>query len=98
MSAPAGWQPEPWTVANPARLARGWTPRFVTDRARMLEMVKLYESLGYETAVDPVRADQVSEETQPGCRECRLVAAGWLHLIYTRPANASAGASSRGAD
>jgi hypothetical protein len=68
-------------AADPERLAQGWERRFIADDARMAEMVRLYQELGYETAVDPIRPGDVGEE----CGECQLVAQRRLKMIYTRP-------------
>jgi hypothetical protein len=77
------------------RVAAGWQPRFVVDRARVVEMVRLYQELGYETAVDLFRPEHPGDEepgreaadvgpVDPQCGECRLVTLRWLHVIYTR--------------
>ena len=80
------------------RIAAGWRPRFVVDQTRVVEMVRLYQALGYETAVDPVRPEDLTEDgparevageggrLDPRCGECRLVTLRWLHGIYTRSA------------
>ena len=70
------------------RLAQGWERRFIADEVRIAEMVRLYQQLGYETAVDPVRPEDVGE----ACGDCRLVAHRRLKVIYTRPGGASRGA------
>jgi len=81
-----------------ARIGAGWQRRFVVDQARVVEMVRLYQELGYETAVDPVRPEDLVDDAagdpqarapqavDPGCHDCRLVTLRWLHVIYTRPA------------
>jgi hypothetical protein len=73
---------------DPERLAQGWERRFIADEARVAEAVQLYRELGYETAVDPIRAADVDED----CGDCRLVAQLRLKMIYTRPRRASHGA------
>ena len=72
-----------WEAADPARLAQGWIPRFVGDRARVTEMTELYGNLGYETLVDPILPDPLAQRAEP-CGECPMVLFGLLHLIYTR--------------
>jgi hypothetical protein len=81
-----------------ARIAAGWQRRFVVDQTRVVEMVRLYQALGYETAVDPVRPEDLADDpagdpearapraADAGCHDCRLVTLRWLHVIYTRPA------------
>jgi len=85
-------------VHHAARLADGWQRRFVAEPSRVVEMVRLYQDLGYETAVDPVEAQNMragqaggepaeepaEERPDPGCDTCRLVTLRWLHVIYTR--------------
>ena len=70
---------------DPERIAQGWERRFIADEARVAEMIQLYRELGYETAVDPIRPADVSED----CGDCRLVAQRRLKVIYTRPGRAS---------
>ncbi len=72
--AEAGFAPDP------ARLAAGWSYRFVADGERAEEMAALYRELGFEIALDAV-----GEATAPACRECRLVAALRFRALYTRP-------------
>lgn len=69
---------------DPARLAAGWERRFVADRARVAEVLRLYEALGLEAAVDPVGAADLREE----CGDCRLAAQQQLQMVYTRPRGA----------
>jgi hypothetical protein len=69
-------------------LARGWERRFIADATRAVELVRLYETLGYETAVEPIGAADVDEK----CSDCRLVALGRLVTVYTRRKGASSGA------
>ena len=87
------------------RIAAGWQRRFVVDQSRVADMVRLYQSLGYETAVDPVTPGDLPGDTagdvggdaagetrmDPRCGDCRLVTLHWLHVIYTRPAPPRAG-------
>lgn len=74
--------------ADPARIADGWTRRFLTDRGRVEEVRSIYEELGFEVAADPVRADTAG----PGCDECLLVTLERFVTIYTRPRSAGGGA------
>ena len=81
-------------TGHTARIAEGWQRRFVVDQHRVVEMVRLYQALGYETAVDPVQPEEVpaqgpsgesaAERPDPRCDTCRLVTLRWLHVIYTR--------------
>ncbi len=71
--AEAGFAPDP------ARLAQGWTYRFVAEAVRAEEMATLYRELGFEVALEPV-----GEAASPACRECRLVAVLRFRAIYTR--------------
>lgn len=70
---------------DPERLAQGWERRFIADDVRVTEMVQLYQELGYETVVDPIRPADVDGD----CGDCRLVAQLRLKMIYTRPGRAS---------
>ena len=74
----AGWETR--MRADPARLADGWTRRFIADAARAEEAIELYTALGYEVCADPVRADEIADE----CEGCRLLAALRFKTIYTR--------------
>jgi hypothetical protein len=65
---------------DPARLAEGWERRFVVEARRAEEYVRLYESIGYEVAADPVRREQVDED----CDDCRVVLLLDFRTIYTR--------------
>lgn len=66
---------------DPARLADGWTRRFVVEGRRAREFVDLYESLGFEVAEDPVRREQVTGD----CDDCRIALLLEFRTIYTRP-------------
>jgi hypothetical protein len=65
---------------DPARLAQGWTRRFVVEGRRVEEMMALYRELGYEVCADPVDPKEMDD----GCRECALMAALRFQTIYTR--------------
>jgi hypothetical protein len=73
---------------DPDRIAGGWERRFVVEGARAAEMIDLYRSLGYETAADPVRPDDLGAD----CDGCRLIALLRLTAIYTRRGPAPRGA------
>jgi hypothetical protein len=102
LPAARGLADEP-DAGSAARKAAGWQRRFVVDSSRMVEMVRLYQSLGYETAVDPIGpedlppdppGDQTADalvSPDPRCGECRLVTLRWLHVIYTRAARTPRG-------
>ncbi len=65
---------------DPARLADGWTRRFVTDAARLGEVVELYRTLGFEVCADPIRSEDLADD----CEECKLVALRGFRMVYTR--------------
>jgi hypothetical protein len=65
---------------DPARVAEGWERRFITDAARLDEVVQLYEAAGFEVAADPIRREDAPE----GCDDCQLLALLQFRTIYTR--------------
>lgn len=66
--------------SDEALLADGWERRFVTDAARLDEVIELYRSTGYE-----VRAEKLSRtDFGDGCGECARTACQSYVLIYTR--------------
>ncbi len=65
---------------DPARLAAGWERRFLADPVRAREAAELYEHMGFEVALDPVRP----EDLEPGCADCALVSAAGFRMVYTR--------------
>lgn len=65
---------------DPARVAAGWERRFITDAARLGEVVALYEGAGFEVAADPIRR----EDFPDGCDDCQLLALLQFRTIYTR--------------
>jgi hypothetical protein len=79
-------------VPDPARIADGWTLRFVADRARADEVIRLYRELGFEVVADPMRPKNVS----PRCGDCRLVTALQFQMIYTRRPRAAAARAKQG--
>ncbi|HET7226590.1 MAG TPA: hypothetical protein VFK69_12855 [Candidatus Eisenbacteria bacterium] len=72
--------PDDLGEADPARLAQGWERRFIAQGARLDEMMRLYEALGYEVAADPVSGGRPGVE----CEGCRLATGLGFKLIYTR--------------
>lgn len=67
-------------AADPARVAAGWVFRFVADRARAEEAVRLYQELGFEVAADPVAPGNLAQD----CEGCPVVDALGFRMIYTR--------------
>ena len=65
---------------DPARLAAGWERRFVIERERSADLVRLYAVAGYEVAVDAVPAQALADE----CDGCRVVFMREYVSIYTR--------------
>ena len=68
--------------ADPARIAQGWTGRFIVDPRRAEEEVRLYRELGFEVVADPVDPAHMAND----CRDCRLLLE--FKMIYTRRAPA----------
>ena len=68
-------------AADPARLADGWVRRFVIERPRVAELIRLYEASGYEAVADPLKAAPGDEE---GCAECPVAGALEFCMVYTR--------------
>ena len=65
---------------DPARLAAGWERRFVIERERSADLLRLYAVAGFEIAVDPVPPDALADE----CDGCRAVFLREFVSIYTR--------------
>jgi hypothetical protein len=65
---------------DPARLAAGWERRFVIERERAADLVRLYARAGLEVAMDPVPAEALADE----CDGCRVVFMREYVSIYTR--------------
>lgn len=65
---------------NPERIAAGWERRFLADPARAREATEIYERMGFEVALDPIRPEDLEE----GCVDCALVTAAGFRMIYTR--------------
>ncbi|OGU07863.1 MAG: hypothetical protein A2W29_07165 [Gemmatimonadetes bacterium RBG_16_66_8] len=66
--------------ADPALVAEGWERRFITDAARLAEVVALYEELGFEVRAVPVQAEQVGED----CEDCQVASLLRFQTVYTR--------------
>ena len=65
---------------DPARLAAGWERRFVIERDRAVDLVRLYARAGLEVVVDPVPPESLADE----CDGCRVVFLREYVSIYTR--------------
>jgi hypothetical protein len=61
---------------------QGWTRQFTVEAWRVEEYVELYQSLGFETRVEPATPAELGEE----CAECYLAQCENFRTIYTRPA------------
>lgn len=63
-----------------AELAReGWVRRFIGGPPRLREMTELYESLGHEVLLDPLKPGELDTE----CGEC-VLALQLFRVVYTR--------------
>lgn len=60
---------------------KGWVKQFIADEPRLSEAVKLYESLGYEVKLEPVKPNELSEV----CGSCMLTECERYKVIYVRP-------------
>ena len=58
----------------------GWERRSIVDEPRVRELVDLYESLGFETHIEPVRPEEMVGE----CTECFETDCKRYKEIYTR--------------
>ena len=65
---------------DPVRIAQGWQRRFVIEKARTVDLVRLYEEGGFEVVLDHVAPELLSDD----CTDCRLVAALDYVQVYTR--------------
>lgn len=65
---------------DPTRLAAGWERRFVIERDRAPDLVRLYELAGLEVETDSVSPEALGEE----CEGCRIVFQREYVSIYTR--------------
>ena len=58
--------------------AQGWTACFVADEPRLSEAIELYESLGLEVHLEPLRPDSDK------CTTCLKNSLDHSRMIYTR--------------
>jgi hypothetical protein len=68
--------PAPPTAA--ALEAAGWQRGCVADRARIPDLVEMYEEIGFEVIAVPVDLDG------EGCSECMRAAPDGFRVLYTR--------------
>jgi hypothetical protein len=74
--------PERKSSSESELVSQGWTKRFCASGSRVQEAVELYESIGLEVHLEPVRVEDL------GCAECLQGPFGSLgdcYVIYTRP-------------
>jgi hypothetical protein len=57
-----------------------WEKRNLTDEFRILDMIELYESMGYEVKVEDYSADNCSVE----CNSCLVETPEKFKVVYTR--------------
>jgi len=69
---------------DPTLIAAGWTHRFVADRVRAQEAVRLYRELGFEVRTEAVIVSEAAE----GCADCQIRSLLDIQMIYTRKAGA----------
>lgn len=72
---------------DPELAAAGWERRFTADGRRAREMVKLYDQLGYDVHLEPLKAEEFADE----CDQCTLLALLEFVTIYTRTKGDSKG-------
>jgi hypothetical protein len=58
----------------------GWIKQTNIVEPRLSEIVELYESLGYEVRLEPVKLDELDEE----CRKCYEVEGDKVKTVYVR--------------
>ena len=63
----------------------GWERRSIVDEPRVRELVDLYESLGFETHIEPARPEDLASE----CTECFETKCIKYKEIFTRPKRTS---------
>jgi len=61
---------------------RGWIRRFTVESARADEYVRLYQSLGDEVLIEPLRPDLMKPQE---CTACFMAADSNCVVIYSRP-------------
>jgi hypothetical protein len=65
---------------DPARLAEGWTARYLADERQVQDAQELYGSLGFEVLVEAVPPEALG----PRCSACSDVVCTSYRMIYTR--------------
>lgn len=74
--------PETKSSTEQELISQGWTRQFCASGSRIQEASELYESMGLEVHLEPVRVEDLD------CSECFQEPAGTLgdcYVIYTRP-------------
>lgn len=72
----------PTSTREEELVSQGWTKQFCATGPRIQEATELYESMGLEVHLEPLRAEDL------GCSECFQAPCGSLgdcSVIYTRP-------------
>ena len=59
---------------------KGWVKQTTIGEPRLSEIVELYESLGYEVRLEPVKLDELDEE----CRRCYESEVDEVKTVYVR--------------
>ena len=59
---------------------KGWIKQTTIGEPRLSEIVELYESLGFEVRLEPVRLDELDEE----CRKCYELEGDEVKAVYVR--------------
>ena len=65
---------------DPELVAAGWTRRFMADGRRAKEAEELYESLGFDVLMVPVKAEELDDD----CADCQVVMQLQFKDVYTR--------------
>jgi len=58
----------------------GWIKQTTIGEPRLSEIVELYQSLGYEVRLEPVKLDELDEE----CRRCYDLEEDRVKTVYVR--------------
>ena len=58
----------------------GWVERSTIDESRLNEIVKEYESLGFEVRLEPLNLDELDK----GCQKCYKNNSGRFKTVYVR--------------
>jgi len=69
-------------AADPELLAQGWVRRNLEEPGRTGELAELYQSLGYEVRVEPLKPEDFPDQ----CQTCGLSICSSYVMIYTRKA------------